>query len=61
MKVRYLGESDPIGLQHGEIYDIKEISSKTGWYRIVTEYDEEEEGYPAGYLYPPEDFEIVEG
>lgn len=61
MKARYLGESDPIGLQHGKIYDVKETSSKTGWYRIVTEYDEEEEGYPAGYLYPPEDFEIVEG
>ncbi|PWM22735.1 MAG: hypothetical protein DBX44_06705 [Oscillospiraceae bacterium] len=61
MKVRYLGESDPIGLKHGEIYNVNEISQKTGWYRIVTEYDDEEEGYPAGYLYPPEDFEIVEG
>lgn len=60
MKVRYLGESDHIGLQHGKIYDVREISKRTGWYRIVTEYDEEEAGYPAGYLYPPEDFELLE-
>ena len=60
MKVKYIGETDPIGLKNGEIYSVLKISNKTGWYRIVTEFDEEEEGYPRGYLYPPEDFEIVE-
>lgn len=60
MKVKYLGESDPVGLQHGEVYDVQEVSERTGWYRIVTKYDEEEDGYPPGYLYPPEDFERVE-
>lgn len=60
MKVRYLGKSDPIGLQHNAIYEVLELSDRTGWYRIVTEYDGDEEGYPKGYLYPPEDFEIVE-
>ncbi len=61
MKVKYLGEPDPVGLRQGNVYDVLEISEKIkGWYRIVTEYDEEEEGYPPGYLYPPEDFEIVE-
>ena len=60
MKVKYIGESDPVGLKNGDIYDVVEVSSKTGWYRVITEFDEEEEGYPSGYLYPPEDFEIME-
>lgn len=60
MKVKYIGESDPIGLQSGAVYEVIEVSDRTGWYRIATEFDEPEEGYPEGYLYPPEDFEIVE-
>lgn len=59
MRVRYIGETDPIGLQNGFIYDVLEISKKSGWYRIVTEFDDEEEGHAPGYLYPPEDFEII--
>lgn len=59
MKVKYIGETDPIGLHNGCIYDVIEISKGIGWYRIETEFDDEEEGYPPGYLYPPEDFEIM--
>ena len=51
MKVRYLGESDIMGLLHGKIYDV--LSVEKGWYRIVDETEED-------YLYPPGGFEIVE-
>lgn len=60
MKVKYIGETDPIGLQNGRIYDVIEISKNMGWYRIETEFDDEEEGYPPGYLYSPKGFIIVE-
>lgn len=51
MKVKYLGESDPLELIHGKIYEV--LSIEEGEYRIVDETEED-------YLYPPEDFEIVE-
>ncbi len=51
MKVKYLGESDPLELINGKIYDV--ISVEKGWYRIVDETKED-------YLYPPQAFEIVE-
>lgn len=60
MKVKYLGDTDPIGLVKGQIYEVLNISDDLGWFRIVTEYDDDEEGYPPGYLYPPDDFELVE-
>lgn len=30
MKVRYLGETDPIGLKKGKVYSVLEISSQLG-------------------------------
>lgn len=51
MKVRWLGETDLVGLINGKTYDV--ISVEKGWYRIVDESDED-------YLYPPELFEIIE-
>ena len=51
MKVKYLGESDPLALMHGKTYEV--ISIEQEWYRIVDETDED-------YLYPPDAFEIVE-
>lgn len=51
MKVKYIGETDPVYMIHDKVYDV--IAIEKGWYRIV---DEEEEDY----LYPPELFEIVE-
>lgn len=53
MKVKYVGESDPLELLNGKIYDVIEIDEVLGWYRIVDETGED-------YLYPAEDFEIVE-
>ena len=52
MKVRYIGKQY-IGtaFSEGKIYDV--ISVEKGWYRIMTELDED-------YLFPPELFEIVE-
>ena len=50
MRIRYIGE-DRIGIRTAKIYDV--ISIEKGWYRIMTEYDED-------YLFPPELFEIVE-
>jgi hypothetical protein len=40
-----------MGLTHDEIYEV--ISIEKDWYRIVDDTDED-------YLYPPEEFEIVE-
>ncbi len=51
MKVRYLGETSPLELVHDKIYEV--MSIERDWYRIVDETDED-------YLYPPEDFEVVE-
>jgi len=50
LKVRYIGE-DRVGIRKNKIYEV--ISIEKGWYRIMTEYDED-------YLFPPELFEIVE-
>lgn len=51
MKVRFNGQSDPIGLLNGKIYNVESI--EYGWYRIVDETNE-------NYLYPAQEFEIVE-
>ena len=49
MKVRYLGK-DLVAVTFGKVYDV--LSIEKGWYRIMTEIDED-------YLFPPEAFEIV--
>ena len=51
MKVRFLGETSLLELTHGKVYDV--LSIEKGWYRVVDDSDED-------YLYPPEDFEVVE-
>lgn len=51
MKVRYLGKVDTVALEKDKVYDV--LSIEKGWYRIVTELDED-------YLFPPEQFEITE-
>lgn len=50
IKVKYIGENDPLSLLKGKIYDARIL--KKGWYGIVDETKEE-------YAYPPELFEIV--
>lgn len=57
MRVKYIGETDPIGLISGKIYDV--ISIENSWYRIVDELGIDEDEDVQGYLYPPEDFEIL--
>lgn len=51
MKVRYIGECDLVALERNKLYDV--ISVEKGWFRIMTELDED-------YLFPPEVLEIVE-
>ncbi len=51
MKVKYLGETSFLELTHDKIYKV--LSVEKDWYRIVDDTDED-------YLYPPEEFEIVE-
>lgn len=51
MKVKYIGETDPSSLIHGKTYDV--LSVEKEWYRVIDEDKED-------YLYPPENFEIVE-
>lgn len=51
MRVKYLGESSMLALLNGKIYNV--ISIEEDWYRIIDETDED-------YLYPPEEFEVVE-
>ena len=50
MKVRYIGP-DRVAIEHGKIYDV--ISIEKGWYRIMTEIEED-------YLFPPKAFEIID-
>lgn len=51
MKVKYLGPTLFLELVHDKVYGV--LSVEKDWYRIVDESGED-------YLYPPEDFEIVE-
>ena len=50
MLVRYIGKKDTIALDRDKLYTV--LSIERGWYRIMTELDED-------YLFPPEAFEIV--
>jgi len=51
LKVRYIKETKTFGLVNGKIYDV--LSIEKDWYRIIDTTGED-------YLYPPEEFEIVE-
>lgn len=50
LKVKYIGDSDPLQLLNGNIYAV--LSIENSWYRIVDETGED-------YLYPPDLFQIV--
>ena len=52
MKIKWKGKTEFLMLTNGKIYDVISIEKK--WYRIVDDSGED-------YLYPPENFEIVEG
>lgn len=51
MKVKYLGKVDTPALEKEKVYEV--MSIEKGWFRIMTELDED-------YLFPPTQFEIVE-
>lgn len=51
MKVKYIAQHDTLALIQDKIYEV--LSVEKGWYRIMTELDED-------YLFPPEAFEIIE-
>ena len=51
MYVRYIGEQDTVALNKDKIYSV--MSIEHGWYRIMTELDED-------YLFPPEIFEVFD-
>lgn len=52
MKVKFLGESDPLELLNNKIYEVIEIDEESGWYRIVDETGED-------YLFEPNEFDII--
>lgn len=58
MKVKYVGETDPVCLINGKVYEC--LGEEYGEFRIIDEegYDKEQE--IQGYLYPKRFFEIVE-
>lgn len=51
MKIKWLGDTNFLALTKGKIYEV--ISTEKGWYRITDESGED-------YLYPPEQFEVIE-
>jgi len=51
MKVKYIGTTETLAFEKGKVYDV--LSIEKGWYRIMTELDED-------YLFPPTQFEIIE-
>ncbi|WP_290776312.1 hypothetical protein [Anaerofustis sp.] len=57
MKVKYIGDTDPVCLIKDKIYEC--LSEEHGEYRIIDEegYDNEQE--VQGYLYPKRFFEII--
>lgn len=58
MKVKFLGESDPVIMINGKVYESLGIEGDC--YRVIDEegYDEDEK--LQGYLYPMSMFEVVE-
>ena len=51
MKVKLIGKVQTLALENGKVYEV--MSVEKGWFRIMTELDED-------YLFPPEQFQIVE-
>ena len=50
IKVKYIGDDDPLSLRNGKTYNARIL--KKNWYGIVDETGEE-------YAFPPELFEII--
>jgi len=53
MKARWIGDSDPLELINGKIYDVLSEEWNGQFFNVIDETGEE-------FLYPAEDFEIVD-
>lgn len=51
IKVKYIGKEDTLAFERDKEYEV--ISIEKGWYRIMTELEDD-------YLFPPNLFEIIE-
>ena len=51
MTIKYIGKTISFALTHNKTYEVISIEKK--WYRILDDTGED-------YLYPPENFEIIE-
>ena len=51
LRVKYIGKRDTLAFERGKVYEV--MSVEKGWFRIMTELDED-------YLFPPHIFEMVE-
>ena len=51
MKVKYIGKTDSATFINDKVYEV--LSIEDGWYRIIDETKED-------YLYPVDNFKIVE-
>lgn len=51
MKVKWKGKTESFVLTHDKIYEVLTVEKK--WYRIIDDSGDD-------YLYPPEQFEIIE-
>lgn len=51
MKAKWKGKTDFLVLIHDKVYEV--MSVEKGWYRVIDDSGDD-------YLYPPEQFEIVE-
>lgn len=51
MKVKWTGKTEFLMLTSGKVYEV--LSIEKGWYRIVDDSGED-------YIYPPDNFEVVE-
>ncbi len=51
MKAKWKGKTDFLVLTHDKVYEV--MSVEKGWYRVIDDSGDD-------YLYPPEQFEIVE-
>jgi hypothetical protein len=58
MKVKFIGESDPIALINDKIYEA--IGIEQGCYRVIDEEGIDDDEELQGYLYPMDAFTVVE-
>lgn len=58
MRVKYIGESDPLVLINNKIYEC--LGEEFDSYRVIDEEGYDESQKIQGYLYPKRFFEVVE-